>query len=147
MSMRPFFGHRDHRIDSKDRVVIPRNFAEAIEKHSGGLVYLVPASNRLCVQVYPATVYDAMAEGIKVDPLGEDSMAERRFFERAQDVELKGPGRITLPKPLITRYFPKGVVRIAGKNQCLELWDPERWEQHVGDGDPVGEPTTSEPAD
>jgi MraZ protein len=144
--MRPFTGHRDHRIDGKDRVVVPATYAEVIAKHSEGLLYLVPAEDRLCVEAYPARVYDEMAQAVspsRFQPADLDR--QRRFFERAEEARLKGPGRITLPKRFLARYFPKGVVRIAGNNTYLELWDPERWEQHVGDGDPVEEPVAPEP--
>jgi division/cell wall cluster transcriptional repressor MraZ len=148
LSTRPFTGHRDHRIDSKDRLVVPAHFAEVIARTSGGVLYLVPAENRMCVQAYPAALYDQMSDRLACDPLAAEEASdakERRFFERAEAVELKGPGRITLGKRMQARYFPHGVVRIAGRNKFLELWDPERWEQHVGDGDPVEKPTDPEP--
>jgi MraZ protein len=143
--MRPFTGHRDHRIDGKDRVVIPAAYAEAIEKHSEGRLYLVTSEDRLCVEAYPAAVYADLARELVPNRFQGDPTRKRRFFERAEEVELKGPGRITLPRRYLAAYFPKGVVRIAGLNTYLELWDPERWEQHVGDGEAVGEPTVHEP--
>lgn len=145
--MRPFTGHRDHRIDGKDRVVVPATFAEAIQKHSEGVLYLVPAEDKLCVEAYPASVYAEMARDLVPNRFQADPTPKRRFFERAEEVQLKGPGRITLPKRFLAKYFPRGVVRIAGNNTYLELWDPERWEQHVGDGDPVAEPDAAEPGE
>lgn len=138
--MRPFTGHRDHRVDGKDRVVIPATFAEAIQRHSEGWLYLVPAEDRQCVEAYPAAIYDEMAKDLVPNRFQADPTSKRRFFERAEQVQLKGPGRVTLPKRFLPKFFPKGVVRIAGNNTYLELWDPERWEQHVGDGDPVEAP-------
>ena len=144
--MRPFTGHRDHRIDGKDRVVIPAAFAEAITKHSEGLLYLVPAEDRLCVEAYPAAVFDALSKDLGPSRFEAAGLGrQRRFFERAEEARLKGPGRITLPKRLLAKYFPKGIARVAGNNTYLELWDPERWEQHVGDGDPVDEPAPPDP--
>ncbi len=143
--MRPFTGHRDHRIDGKDRVVIPAAFADAIQKHSEGWLYLVPADDRHCLEAYPAAVYDEMAKDLVPNRFQGDPTPKRRFFERAESVQLKGPGRISLPKRFLAKFFPQGVVRIAGINTYLELWDPERWEQHVGDGDPVEAPEA--PAD
>lgn len=145
--MRPFTGHRDHRIDGKDRVVVPAAYAESIQKHSEGVLYLVPAEDRLCVEAYPAAIYADMAKDLVPNRFQADPTSKRRFFERAEEVQLKGPGRITLPKRLLAKYFPRGVVRIAGNNTYLELWDPERWEQHVGDGDPVDEPAAADPGE
>ena len=145
--MRPFTGHRDHRIDGKDRVVVPAAYAETILKHSEGVLYLVPAEDRLCVEAYPAAIYADMAKDLVPNRFQADPTSKRRFFERAEEVQLKGPGRITLPKRLLAKYFPRGVVRIAGNNTYLELWDPERWEQHVGDSDPVDEPAAADPGE
>jgi transcriptional regulator MraZ len=125
--MSPLTGHRDHRIDGKDRVVIPAAQAEAIRSESQGRLYLVPSTDAPCVEAYPARVYEAMAEGQVPNRFEGDQAARRLFFGLAEPVELKGPGRITLGKRFL-RYFPHGVVRVVGMNTYLELWDPEQWD-------------------
>lgn len=128
--MHPFTGIRDHRIDGKDRLVIPSAHAQAVQATSGGRMYLVPSPHRPMVEAYPAQKFEAMAAQ-QVPSRFEGDQAERRlFFQTAAEVELKGPGRITLPQRLLP-YFPAGVVRIAGMNDYLELWDPDTWERHV----------------
>lgn len=128
--MAPLTGYRDHRIDGKDRVVIPAAFAHRIQAESEGRLYLVPSTDAPCVEGYPARVYEAMA-GAQVPNRFEGQQDLRRlFFQNAEEVVLKGPGRITLPKRLL-EYFPDGVVRVAGMNTYLELWDPKAWEARM----------------
>ena len=128
--MHPFTGIRDHRIDGKDRLVIPAVHAQAIQAGSGGRLYLVPSPRDPMVEAYPAAKFEAMAAQ-QVPSRFEGDQSERRlFFQTAAEVELKGPGRITLPQRLLP-YFPTGEVRIAGMNDYLELWDPATWDRHV----------------
>ncbi len=131
-----FTGQRDHSIDPKDRVVIPSTFADSIRKTSDGVVYLVPSEGDPCVEAYPAAVYEAMARQQVPNRFEGDMRAKRLFFENAERVELKGPGRITLAKRFLP-YFPHRKVRIAGLNTYLELWDPATWEKHVAGNGPV----------
>ena len=132
--MSAFTGHRDHRIDGKDRVVIPSNFALAIEQEAGGRLCLVPAEDAPCLEAYPGNVFDEISTGQIPNRFQGDLQRRRRFFQNAEEVRLKGPGRITLNRRFIEKYFRAGVVRVAGMNNYLELWDPETWEAHVGDG-------------
>jgi division/cell wall cluster transcriptional repressor MraZ len=122
-----FTGHKDHRLDNKDRVVIPASFAAVIQTQHDGCVFVVPDETESFLEAYPQKVFEALAAGV-VPNRFEGGVAEKRFFfEEAERLELKGPGRITLPKKFVT-YFPHEVVRVAGLNTYLELWDPERWE-------------------
>jgi MraZ protein len=129
--MQPFTGIRDHRIDGKDRVVIPANQAEAIRTSSNGRLFLVPSADSPCLEAYPASVYESRAARQDPDRFEGNQQARRLFFHAAEEVELKGPGRITLPKRF-AHLFPKGLVRVCGMNSYLELWDPETWEAEVG---------------
>jgi len=128
----PFVGQRDHRLDPKDRVVIPAAFANAIRDHHGGRLYLVPSADVPCIEAYPARTYEQEASQQVPSRFAGDQRGRRLFFHNAEPVDLKGPGRITIPERL-RRYFPQGIVRIAGMNTYLELWDPDAWEKHLGD--------------
>ena len=128
--MHPLTGYRDHRIDGKDRVVIPSAFADRIRKDSGGRLFLVPSTEAPCLQAHPATFFERLSAEQVPNPIAPDQPKQRHLFQNAEEAELKGPGRITLPKRYLA-YFPAGVVRVAGLNTYLELWDPETWEEHM----------------
>lgn len=126
-----FTGHRDHRLDPKDRVVIPSAFAAVIQSEGEGCLYVVPSGELPCLEAYPGTVYRQMAEGQVPNRFEGSQQSNRLFFQAAERLELKGPGRITLPKKFL-KYFPAGEVRIAGMNTYLELWHPAWWDDKVG---------------
>ena len=128
----PFTGHRDHRIDGKDRVVIPASFAHRIQGDSDGRLFLVPSNDAPCLEAYPARVYEAMATAQIPNRFEGRQDLKRLFFQNAEEVELKGPGRITLPKRFLA-YFPDERVRVAGMNTYLELWDPKAWDERMAD--------------
>ena len=113
----PLVGHHDRTIDGKDRVVVPAGFAHRIQASSEGRIYLVPSGDAPCLEAYPAQAFGALAY-------------LRQFFQLAEEVELKGPGRITIPKRF-RDYFPNGQIRICGMRHYLELWDPAAWEERM----------------
>ena len=126
----PLVGHHDRTIDGKDRVVVPAGFAHRIQASSEGRIYLVPSGDAPCLEAYPAHAFGSLADNQIPDRFqgGQDHL--RQFFQLAEEVELKGPGRITIPKRF-RDYFPSGSVRICGMRHYLELWDPPAWEERM----------------
>ena len=124
-----FTGHKDQSLDGKDRVVIPAQFRAVIEAQHDGCVYVVPDETATFLEAYPQKVFESMAQTLVPNRFerGGQRDDKRVFFQSAERLELKGPGRITLPKKFAA-FFPDGVVRVAGMNTYLELWDPARWE-------------------
>jgi DNA-binding transcriptional regulator/RsmH inhibitor MraZ len=128
-----FTDHRDHKIDNKDRIVIPAGFASAITNQGGGVLFLVAGADGPFVEAYPGDVFAAMANGQVPNRFDGDLARKRVFFQTAAKAELNGPGRIAIPKRFLD-LFPHGEVRVCGMNTYLELWDPKAWEKHVGGG-------------
>lgn len=128
-----FTGHRDHKVDGKDRIVVPAAYASAISAQGHGVVYLVPGADGPFLEAYPGDVFEAMAAGQVPNRFDGDLARKRAFFGNAERCELNGPGRIALPKRYVG-LFPRREVRVVGMNTYLELWDPERWEAVVGSG-------------
>ena len=127
-----FTGYRDHRLDGKDRIVVPSAYATAIAAQGEGALYVVPSSEGKFLEAYPADVYRAMAAEQVPSRFQAGQGRKRAFFHTAERLELNGPGRITLPEKFLA-FFPKRVVRVCGMNTYLELWDPELWDDSVGE--------------
>ncbi len=135
-----FTGIRDRKIDNKDRIVIPAPIAAVIHAESGGRLYLVPSGEMKCLEAYPAQKFERMAVEHAPDRFKGRQQSRRQFFQTAEEVEIKGPGRISIPKRWIEKYFPGGHVRVAGMADYLELWDPKEWEHSVGNAAPAEGP-------
>ncbi|HVG93224.1 MAG TPA: hypothetical protein VND21_02165 [Planctomycetota bacterium] len=131
-----FTGHRDHRIDGKDRIVVPATYATAIAAQGQGVLYLVPGMDGPFLEAYPGDVFQQMASGQVPNRFDGDLARKRAFFANVERCELNGPGRIAIPKRFLS-LFAKGLVRVCGMNTYLELWDPEHWEAQVGGGVPA----------
>lgn len=130
-----FVGTYDRKLDGKDRVVIPASMVATIQSESGGRLYLVPSADRTFLEAYPALKFEAMAKQHAPDRFTRSPDSTRQFFPSAREVDIKGPGRITIPeKDWIKHYFPAGVVRVAGMADYLELWDPKRFEDAIENG-------------
>ena len=134
-----FLGFRDHKIDGKDRIVVPTGYASEIRAQGQGILVLVPSANGLFLEAYPSDVFKEMSQGQVPSRFLGAQDEKRVFFQNAEPAPLKGPGRITLPKRFLA-HFPKGVVRVCGMNTYLELWEPELWDRQVGGaaGGPAG---------
>lgn len=128
--MYPFVSTWVRRLDGKDRLVVPVTVAQVVQTESEGRLYLVPSPVSPMVEAYPARKFLEMAARQIPDRFAGDQTDRRHFFHTAAMVELKGPGRITLPKRFLP-YFPTREVCVAGMNDYLELWDPQTWEKHV----------------
>ena len=128
-----FTGHRDHKIDGKDRIVVPSAYASAISTQGGGGVVLVPGVDGPFLEAYPGDVFAQMANGQIANRFEGDLPRKRAFFQTAERVELNGPGRITIPKRFLP-LFPSREIRVCGMNTYLELWDPKAWDRQVGGG-------------
>lgn len=129
---KPFVGNFDRRLDDKLRVVIPARWAERVKAESDGVLYLVPSGTRPCVEAYPAARFVEIAQGQRPDPFGGTQDDRRAFFHLAVEAEIKGPGRVSVPKDWADHYFPGGAVKVAGMLDYLELWDPDVWQEEVG---------------
>ena len=56
-----FTGHRDHKLDGKDRIVVPSAYAAAIEASGEAALFLVPGAEGRYLEAYPADVFRTMA--------------------------------------------------------------------------------------
>ena len=120
-----FRGTYEYAIDARGRLPIPARYREAFE---GGLVLVQSPDG--CIDVYTPSGYDAWASFLTRDkPNRQRSRRLRRgFFGRSIDVELDKQGRILVPTFLRQHADLSSSVLMVGRNECLEIWDPQRWE-------------------
>ena len=128
---KPFVGNFPRRIDGKDRIVIPSKWVPRITNESEGTLYLVPSATLPCVEAYPAQEYLAIAEGQRPDPFGGAQDDRRAFYQLAVEVDIKGPGRIGLPREWVEERFADGEVTVAGMKDYLEIWNTAAWQARV----------------
>lgn len=120
-----FRGIYEYAIDGRGRSPIPARYREAFED---GVVLVQNPDG--CIDVYTPAGYDAWASFLtKEKPNRQRSRRLRRgFFARSIDVEVDRQGRILVPPFLRQHAELSGAVVMVGRGECLEMWEPKRWE-------------------
>jgi MraZ protein len=113
-------------MDERGRVPLPPVYRDAFRE---GLV-LSQGHPDSCLRVYTRSAFDEQASEYTADSTmvqrGRD--LRRAFFSSARDVELDKQNRILIPHPLREYAGLERQVLVLGTGECLEIWDPSRWE-------------------
>jgi MraZ protein len=120
-----FRGTYEYTIDERGRVPIPARYRDAFAE---GVVLVQNPDGG--VDVYTTPGYDAWASFLaKERPNRQRSRRlHRGFFGRSYDTELDRQGRILVPPFLRQHADLSGTVLMVGRGECLEIWNPKRWE-------------------
>ena len=128
-----FVGQYQHSLDDKGRLILPAKFRREFE--NGG--HLSPNLDG-CVALWtPGEFARKSAEYLEAGRHG--TAAERRqsrfWATNSSEVDVDRQGRFALP-PVI-REFARldGEVLIAGNLDHLELWNPQRYLEQVGEAE------------
>lgn len=123
-----FRGAYEHTLDARSRLAIPARYREAFR--DGAVVVQGPEG---CVEVYTVEGYERISEFVVGEPAHRQRgrRLRRGFFARSWDAELDRQGRILIPAPLRQWADLAGIVIIAGRRECLEVWSPQRWQQEM----------------
>jgi MraZ protein len=123
-----FLGEFRHSIDAKGRLAIPARFR-------GGLAEGMVVTRGLdpCLQVYPRSQWEPLAEKLSNLPMSEPAVRalRRNLFTGAFACEMDKQGRILIPPPLREYAGLDGDVVVAGLNVYIEVWSVSRWEQEL----------------
>lgn len=121
------FGHYEHTLDEKGRLVIPRKLRDEL----GQLVYILKGFDG-ALAVYQATKFEELASQIDKMPFNK---ASTRSYIRAQlssacDLEVDKMGRVQLPTHLLNKYSIGKDVVILGVGDHMEIWDKAAYEEY-----------------
>jgi MraZ protein len=119
-----FIGEYQHNIDPKKRLALPSKFRKEL-----GLRVVVTRGLDSCLFVYPASVWNDLAEKLGTLPMGESTTRSfvRLMLAGAVDCDVDGQGRILLPEYLKEYAGLDKNVIIAGLFNRLEIWDENKW--------------------
>jgi len=125
-----FQGEFEYSIDNRGRIPIPARYRASF----GSRAILVQGEEGL-VEVYTIEAYQQASAFVTGEPptTKKGRRMRRRFFGHSFDVDLDGQGRILLPSKLREHGDLRGPVTIVGRGECLELWNPERYDAEEDD--------------
>jgi len=119
-----FLGQYRHSLDNKFRLTIPSRYRELL----GGGAYILQGFDGN-LMLYTAASFEIMAHN--ADQMSETSaetrLLKRLLFSTAVWVDLDSAGRILIPEFLRQAANIGNEVVLAGVNDHIELWSPERW--------------------
>ncbi len=120
-----FWGLDEHTLDDRGRVAIPARYRH--EFAEGVFLTLGPEG---CVEVYTPKGFASMSNLVAAEPATtlEGRRSRRRFDAQSWFTELDRQGRILMPPKCRESAALEGAVIIAGRRECLEIWNPGRWD-------------------
>jgi MraZ protein len=129
-----FRGKYEHSIDDRGRVSLPARYRNEL---TGKIILTMSVDG--CIEVYTQEGFDEVASHVAVDPptTPEGRRARRAFYSESFDTELDRQGRILIPPPLRQSAAVDGTVVIAGRKECLEIWNPRRLAEVSGNAGTV----------
>ncbi len=119
-------------LDSKNRLVVPARYRDALLVNGGGRV-VITADPSQCLLLYPLPEWEPIEK--KLSSLSDFNLHTRSLKQLlvgyAHDVDMDGAGRVLLP-PMLRKFaeLDKSVVMV-GQGSKLELWNETRWEARV----------------
>jgi MraZ protein len=131
-----FWGIFDLTLDDRARLAVPARYRHLFER-GGRLVQGLDGQVELwTVDGYKASSAEFTAESMATR--GGRRLRRQRYAP-AWEVELDRQGRILVPIKLREKNALDGVVVVCGRGECLEIWNPQRWEAEEGQWDNEGE--------
>lgn len=128
-----FLGRYRYSLDSKGRVSLPAPFHRDAESDAFVLIRFHPEA----LTLYPETAWSGVESRLR-------EMVERRPDFRPHVLRLTGnavrtspdsKGRILIPDHLRSEVGLEDEALIVGALDKIEIWDPERFEEHTAGAD------------
>lgn len=127
-----FNGEYNHSVDSKGRLIIPKEFRDGL-----GTEFKITRGLDGCLFVFPLNEWASFEQKLRSLPLA-NSNARRltRFFAAgATNCEPDQQGRILLPQTLREYAGLEKDVVITGMIERIEIWDKQKWSDYNAEGD------------
>src|SRR5438128_2072664 len=124
------WGHSEHSLDDKGRVIIPLRFRDKLGEE---FVLMTGPGNH--IRVYPMPIWEAIEEQLAsknvFDEVNSDVLRLQRVFGNCEFASLDKENRLTIPRHLRTwakfGQVDNETVIILGRGTCLELWSSTGW--------------------
>ena len=123
-----FLGEFTHKVDSKNRIMMPSEFREDLE---GDFYITKGPENSLIIYTEEEFTKQSQKLDEKINESKKNRAIKRLFFSSTVKISLDKQGRILLNKNLKDYSGIKDEAMIIGNNTTIELWDRERWQAYI----------------
>ena len=120
-----FLGEYNHSIETKERLIVPAKFREAL-----GEEFVVTKGLDGCLYIYPDEEWKEFEKKLSELPMGKSDIRKmvRFFLSAAAQVEIDKMGRILIPNTHRTFAGLEKDVVFAGVGKKIEIWSREKWD-------------------
>lgn len=125
-----FLGEYVHKLDAKNRIMMPSNFRESL----GEEFYLTKGPEKSLI-IY--TEEEFMKRSAALDQLvyenKKNRAIKRLFFSSTVKMTLDKQGRILINKNLKDYAEISDQAIIIGNNTTIEIWDSKVWDEYINE--------------
>lgn len=121
-----FVGIFDLTLDDRGRLAVPSRYRHLFER---GAMLVLGIQGQ--AELWTTEGYDACSAQYTEVPMytPEGLDLRRQRFAFAWDAQLDRQGRVLIPIKLREKAALDGAVVVVGRGECLEIWNPQRWEE------------------
>lgn len=125
-----FLGEYIHKLDSKNRIMIPSEFRGDLE----GDFYLTKGPEKSLL-VYTEEEFQKRSAALDqlVYENKKNRAIKRLFFSSTVKVNLDKQGRILINKSLKDYAAISDEAMIIGNNTIIEIWDKQIWDEYINE--------------
>lgn len=127
-----FRGEFYHHLDNKNRLSIPRKFANQLVEEEKGKVVVTRGLDR-CLWIYPFNGFEKIVEDMKKLPMFDPRAQkfQNAFYSGSHDDVMDKTGRILLPKHLLDYAQISKEVVLVGAMYRLQVWSLDNWNKNL----------------
>lgn len=125
-----FLGEFSHKLDSKNRVMIPSEFRDEL----GSVFYATKGPEKSLI-IYTKEEFNKKAEALLnlTENNKKNRAIKRLFFSSTIETSLDKQGRFLINKNLLDYAEIQKDVMIIGNNNNIEIWNVDNWNQYISD--------------
>ena len=125
-----FYGEHEHRLDKKQRIIIPSDFREVSKENYIEKFYITRGLD-ICLFMFSEEEWKTQEAKFKSLSFTkrETRKFNRLFFSGAVLAVPDKQGRILIPNYLKNYAGIKKEIMIIGVSNRIEIWSKEKWEE------------------
>lgn len=124
-----FFGHYEHSLDEKGRLLLPRKIKEELKDDSS--LYVLKGFEG-CLSIYSEAEFLKLCEECEKISFNKKNSRDylRAVLSSVVELNIDKVNRIQLPKDVLTRFHINRNVIIIGVGDHFEIWDNESYQRY-----------------
>ena len=134
--MKNYFNEKNlHSIDSKGRILLPKEIRAHFEIKKGDVLHMIPnLSGSAYLELRTAPLWRRYRESLRRQDPGEKKKDTFRYAEMLQETgTVDGQGRILIPQGIRDVCQLGQTVAVVNMDVYIEIWSKEQMEQKYAD--------------